>query len=139
MAMGGALHGSSVEGGAHSGGTVYSVTTNGDEHIVHSFSQDKQRDGNRPSGRLIVVNGLLYGTTWAGGNEHSRYGLVYSLSSSGDLTVLYRFKGPPDGSAPYVGVSGAKGTLYGTTSFGGTGCYDYGCQGGYGTVFRLSR
>jgi uncharacterized repeat protein (TIGR03803 family) len=139
VAMGGVLYGSSVEGGTHAGGTVYAVTTSGDEHIVHSFSQDRMRDGNRPSGRLIGVNGLLYGTTWAGGQERGGYGLVYSLSPSGVLRVLYRFKGPPDGDTPYVGVSDAKGTLYGTTYYGGTGCYHYGCQGGYGTVFRLSR
>ena len=36
-------------------------------------------------------------------------------------------------------ISDAKGTFYGTTIGGGTGCYHYGCQGGYGTVFRLTR
>ena len=43
------------------------------------------------------------------------------------------------GAQPLIVISDAKGTFYGTTIGGGTGCYHYGCQGGYGTVFRLTR
>jgi len=138
VAMDGELYGSSIEGGRQAGGTVYAITTNGDEHVVHDFSNYKERNGNRPSGRLIAAGGLLYGTTIDGGQENKGYGVVYALTRYGGLQVLYRFKGPPDGSYPYVGVSDAKGTLFGTTYNGGTGCYHYGCRGGYGTVFRLA-
>jgi uncharacterized repeat protein (TIGR03803 family) len=139
VVMGGAIYGSSPFGGKLSGGTVYEITTGGDEHIVHGFNPNNEFNGSRPSGRLIAVNGLLYGTTEYGGRTHGGYGLVYSLSSSGDLRVLHRFdEGSPDGAYPLAGVSDAKGTLYGTTAFGGAGCH-YSCQSGYGTVFRLVR
>ena len=138
VAMDGVLYGSAIAGGQQSGGVVYAVTTSGSEHIVHGFSQNKERNGNRPLGRLIVVGGVLYGTTRDGGQEHSGYGTVFSLTASGQLRILYWFKGPPDGAGPYSGISDAKGTFYGTTVGGGTGCYHYGCQGGYGTVFRLT-
>jgi uncharacterized repeat protein (TIGR03803 family) len=137
--MGGALFGSSQFGGKQGGGTVYEVTTGGAEHIVHGFNQGKEFLGYWPFGRLIGVNGLLYGTTISGGRTNGGDGLVYSLSPSGDLRVLHRFEGSPDGAYPYAGVSDAKGTLYGTTLSGGTGCH-YNCQdGGYGTLFRLTR
>jgi len=50
--------------------------------------------------------------------------------------VLHRFKGGNDGATPQAGlVADQSGNLYGTTSSGGNGA----CQGGCGTVFRLSR
>lgn len=48
------------------------------------------------------------------------------------FTVLYSFKGPPDGGLPLSGVvRDAAGNLYGTTWYGGA----Y----GYGTVFKISK
>jgi uncharacterized repeat protein (TIGR03803 family) len=113
VAMGGVLYGSSIEGGAHAGGTVYAVTTSGEERIVYNFSQEKERNGNRPFGRLIAVDGLLYGTTLYGGQNLTGYGVVFALNTSGEIQVLYRFKGPPDGSYPNAGLVDGKGALYG--------------------------
>jgi uncharacterized repeat protein (TIGR03803 family) len=49
------------------------------------------------------------------------------------FTVLYTFKGPPDGSSPNGGlVQDAAGNLYGTTSMGGR--FNRGTQG---TIFEL--
>jgi uncharacterized repeat protein (TIGR03803 family) len=78
---------------------------------------------------------VLYGTTSYGGSSEN--GTVFSLappaSPGGAWTkaTLYNFNGTPDGSSPYYSgvVIGKKGTLYGTTLFGGTA--------GYGTVFEL--
>ncbi len=140
VSMDGVLYGSSLGGGRTGGGTVYAVTTSGNEHIVYGFDPNHLFKGDAPSGRLIAVNGLLYGTTRAGGaDKYSGYGIVYSLTPSGKLSVLYRFKGAPDGSDPVAGVSDAKGVLYGTTYFGGHGCRYSSCTPGYGTVFRLTR
>lgn len=51
------------------------------------------------------------------------------------FTVLHKFRGAPDGGFPNGGVIvDSKGNVYGTTSEGGTGI----CDGGCGTVFRLS-
>ncbi len=54
--------------------------------------------------------------------------------AKGPETVLYAFGGAPDGSGP-SGLIDVRGTLYGTTSFGGTGtsCSASGC----GTVFEV--
>ena len=38
---------------------------------------------------------------------------------SGSESVLYSFKGTPDGSSPYAGLIDVNGTLYGTTYHGG--------------------
>lgn len=47
------------------------------------------------------------------------------------FTVLYSFKGPPDGGIPLAGViRDAHGNLYGTNWYGGTH--------GYGTVFKIN-
>ena len=52
--------------------------------------------------------------------------------AKGPGTVLYAFGGLPDGSGPSSLID-VNGTLYGTTSFGGTGCKSPGC----GTVFKV--
>ncbi len=57
-------------------------------------------------------------------------GTVFAVSLTGKERVLYRFKGRPDGSVPYAGLLGVNGTLYGTTSQGGTN--------NGGTIFRIS-
>ncbi len=139
VAMDGVLYGMTTYGGEHDGGAVYAVTTSGSERVIHSFSDNDEFKGDRPNGRLIAVNGALYGTTLDGGQQYGGDGLVYSIQPSGDdFRVIYRFKGPPDGSTPYAGITNTKTAFYGTTAYGGTGCYHYGCQGGYGTVFRIA-
>jgi len=51
------------------------------------------------------------------------------------FNVLYKFTGGADGAVPYGGVTvGSRGTLYGTTSFGGNG----GVMGA-GIVYQLSQ
>jgi uncharacterized repeat protein (TIGR03803 family) len=62
------------------------------------------------------------------------------LQTTPTESVLYAFKGAPDGSNPYEGLVGgnaaAHGVFYGTTLTGGTGCA--GSQCGLGTVFSLT-
>jgi uncharacterized repeat protein (TIGR03803 family) len=53
--------------------------------------------------------------------------------AKGPETVLYAFGGNPDGKAPSSMID-VNGTLYGTTSFGGTG---HGCSSACGTVFEV--
>jgi uncharacterized repeat protein (TIGR03803 family) len=54
-------------------GTIYQVSTSGTETILHSF---RGSDGNRPwTGRLVQVDGKLYGATALGGTHcHPVYG-----------------------------------------------------------------
>ena len=136
VAMNGVLYGTGE--GEFGEALLYRLTTAGRIHIVHLFDATG-RNGADPTGRLIAVGGLLYGTTQYGGEKGNGYGLLYVLSPSGFFRVLYRFKGAPDGAYPAAGVTDAKGNLYGTTDGGGSGCHRDDCGIGYGTVFRFLR
>jgi uncharacterized repeat protein (TIGR03803 family) len=132
----GTLYGTSEYGGASGAGTVYSVSPSGSEKVLYDFKGGTGGDGSRPMSGLIDVNGTLYGTTVAGGDLYCGSvfgpgcGTVYSITTSGSETVLYRFGTDPDGALPFAGLLNVNGTLYGTTSNGG----DFGA----GTVFSVS-
>jgi len=133
----GTLYGTTYGGGTHSAGTVYSVTRSGVEKVLYSFAEVP--DGARPAGALIDVGGTLYGTTTLGGVDSCSTpsgrgnkigcGTVYSVTTGGSETVLYRFA-YSDGADPESGLINVNGTLYGTTSSGGSN--------GDGTVYSIS-
>jgi uncharacterized repeat protein (TIGR03803 family) len=77
----GMLYGTTAGGGPYArtsrgGGTVFSITPDGTEKVLHSFGNGS--DGRNPAANLIDVNGTLYGTTEAGGTHD--YGTVFSLT-----------------------------------------------------------
>jgi uncharacterized repeat protein (TIGR03803 family) len=111
-------------------GTVFSVTTDGTEKVLYTFAGGS--DGAGPTGNLINVNGVLYGTTFEGGANDN--GTVFSITTTGTEKVLHRFSGGSDGANPQAGLINVNGTLYGTTASGGSGCTGYGC----GTVFSVT-
>jgi uncharacterized repeat protein (TIGR03803 family) len=122
----GALFGTTSSGGADNfEGTVFMLTTSGNETVLHSFGSGT--DGSDPMGALVALRGTLYGTTNAGGAHN--LGTVFSITTSGVEKVLYSFKGGADGSGPDAGLLVVDGVLYGTTSGGGAN--------GFGTVFRV--
>jgi len=133
----GTLYGTTVEGGTgcenHGCGTVYTVTTSGTEKVLYRFSGGS--DGANPAAGLIDVNGTLYGTTQAGGLSSCSCGTVYSISTTGAVSVLHSFAGGTDGMRPHAPLVAVKGTLYGTTTGGGDGCK---ASAGCGTVFALT-
>jgi len=65
--------------------------------------------------------------------------VVSGTAQAQTYTVLYQFKGVPDGYAPAAGLfRDAKGNLYGTTSLGGDhNCKNQGNGKGCGTVFKI--
>lgn len=85
-------------------------------HILHEFGK-LPGDGYSPTRGLIVVKGTLYGTTGSGGTYS--YGTVYSITKSGEETVLHSFAGNGDGANPNSELLDVNGTLYGTTESGG--------------------
>lgn len=118
----GTLYGTTTAGGSGIGslcgpggcGTVYRVTTDGQESVVYSFSD---ANGVGPAASLIDVKGTLYGTTlWGGAGS---VGTVFSVTPSGTESVLHSFTGKPDGASPYSNLIELKGKLYGTTFEGG--------------------
>jgi uncharacterized repeat protein (TIGR03803 family) len=130
------LYGATAYGGAgcsshypYSGscGTIYTLTTKGVEKVLYRFKGGT--DGVRPQGGLIDVNGTLYGATyWGGGhrncptesNQTYGCGTIYSITTSGKEKVLYAFSGGADGAHPNGNLVEVNGTLYGTTSQGGS-------------------
>jgi uncharacterized repeat protein (TIGR03803 family) len=147
FAYGGLLYGTTQSGGGGTGcnynacGTVFSVDPRfRTEGVLHRF---KGPDGANPEAALIAVNGLLYGTTSAGGIATASglcsggCGTVFTINpSSGAFHTLYKFAGSPDGSNPQAQLVNVGGTLYGTTVEGGdpTFCTN---PGSCGTVFAI--
>ena len=115
QATNGDLYGTTSEGGANGGGTVFKITPSGTLTTLYSFcSQSGCTDGAAPTAGLVQArDGNFYGTT-AGG-----YGTVFKITPSGTLTTLHSFSGT-DGATPWAGlIQGTDGNLYGTTLSGG--------------------
>jgi uncharacterized repeat protein (TIGR02543 family) len=124
----GNLYGTTSGGGTNRKGTVFELSPNGTETVLHNFGSGN--DGQTPLGNLIFDSaGNLYGTTSAGGIDG--YGMVFELSPNGTETVLYNFGAGTDGANPGAGlIFDGSGNLYGTTVNGGLF--------GGGTAFELS-
>lgn len=109
------------------------------ESVLYSFAGG--RDGADPESAPILIAGAFYGTTVLGGNGCSFLhgcGTVYTLSASGQESVLHIFKGRADGEAPSGSLIDVSGDLLGTTFYGGgLGCKD-GHVKGCGTVFEVT-
>ena len=119
----------------HGCGIVFEVSTSGKERVLYRFKGPP--DGAYPMAPLVAVNDTLYGTTSSGGTGCSGStslgcGTVFSVSTTGNEHVLYRFSGmPKGGSGPNAGLVILDGMLYGTTAYGGTNYNE-------GTVFGIS-
>jgi len=113
----GTLYGTTQSGGAREyDGTVFSITTSGAESVLHSFGG--MGDGITPSAGLVLVDNVLYGTTWQGGVTND--GTVFTITPKGKEAVLYSFRGTPDAENPLAGFLNDRGTLYSTTLGGGS-------------------
>jgi len=122
--LNGLLYGTTIQGGAHNGGSVFSITKSGTFRVIHSFGYGEGNDGSSPFGGLTVYNGILYGTTFAGGKCN---GTIFSVTPSGKEQVLYDFGCKPgDGAEPGATMIVRNGTFYGTTEAGGKVFYNAG-------------
>jgi uncharacterized repeat protein (TIGR03803 family) len=140
----GVLYGTTQQGGKFGRGSVFAITPAGKESIVYSFKAGT--DGAGPVQDLATsaaAPGVLYGITQNGGTRGTKScadvgcGTVYSVTAQGKETVLYRFKGSPDGTHPYAGVTPVGAVMYGTTGLGGNmNCYS---GNGCGTIYKLEK
>jgi len=118
-------------------GTVFKLDASNHETVLYRFTATGA-EGNNPAGGLIRdAAGNLFGTTSAGGDPacYSGYGCgaLFKLDTTGKVTVLHSFTGPPDGNTPSTSVVQVGSNLYGTTGSGGSGL------GLWGTVFKFDK
>ncbi len=135
----GNLYGTASSYGKYHDGTVFKLAPNSNLSVLYSFAYG--HDGYSPYGSLIADStGNLYGTTYVGGTIGnacgSGCGTVFKLAPDGMLSVLHAFANGSDGAFPEAGViRDKKGSLFGTTSVGGSDCNSGGC----GVVFKLTQ
>ena len=111
-------------------GTVFAVSTSGSERVLYRFGSSGTKDGSFPAAGLVNVAGTLYGTTVANVSCGSCGGTVFALGTSGAERVIHRFVSAAGGLQPVGGLLAYNGSLYGSTSAGGTT--------GNGTIFQMS-
>jgi uncharacterized repeat protein (TIGR03803 family) len=114
IARGGEIYGT-TDGGQ---GTVFEMSTVGEERLLHAFTCDLT-DGYAPWGGVVALNGSFYGTTSLGpenGCHGDSLGTVYELSKSGKERLIYDFsEGASEGGRPEEGLTVLNGELYGST------------------------
>jgi len=133
QASNGDFYGTTVDGGANGGGTIFKITPNGTLTSLYSFcAQPNCTDGFSPDGLVPTTSGGFYGTTSLGGGGAG--GSVFKLTPGGTLTTVYSFCTTNLGRCgEYPGglVQATNGDFYGFTSQGGANYY-------YGTVFKVT-
>ncbi len=130
----GNFYGTTYAGGAHLGGTIFSVTPVGTLTTLYNFcSQANCADGAYViSGLMQATDGNWYGTTFGGGNsgcENYGCGTVFKMTPAGTLTTIYAF--PSSGNPASALIQGRDGNLYGTETGNGGG-------GGGSAIFRIT-
>ena len=132
------MYGTTEGGGDHGSGVLYKLSTDGSGfQVLHQFAGYQGQQTSGPQGELLLgQDGFIYGTQYGGGKYDQ--GTIFRISKTGsDFAVLYDFLGTiqpgnsTDGADPEGRLAqGADGTIYGTTTFGGT-------PSGYGTAWSL--
>jgi uncharacterized repeat protein (TIGR03803 family) len=123
----GALYGTTNNGGANFGGTLFKMDLAG--NLLWSYSPPVTV-GYQPFAGVIKVGNWLYGTMALNAGSPNG-GSVYRIKTDGTAyQTLHAFTGGgTDGIQPFAGLVAFNGSLFGTTPLGGT----Y----GYGTVYRI--
>jgi uncharacterized repeat protein (TIGR03803 family) len=137
----GRFYSTTYSGGASNLGAVIKINLSDNISIVlHSFSGT---DGSYPGGGLtLATNGNYYGTTVMGGTNN--FGVLYSITTAGTLTVLHNFAGGSDGEYPYgPPIQATDGNFYGATSgtpdsSNGATIYKLTSTGVYSVIFTFS-
>ncbi len=138
---------------------LYAISTDGTGFVdLYDFHKS---DGTDPHGRIVLLNGLLYGiarqdgklpdgTTAADGSKDG-FGSIYAYTltsplANGPVTFLHTFAGAPnDGAFSDHGyltpvTVGGKTIFFGMTQCGGSGPKNAACKGtgdGSGVIFQI--
>jgi uncharacterized repeat protein (TIGR03803 family) len=111
--LGRKLYGTTPYGGNRDqDGTVYEITPNGDERVIHHFGSRKQDYASIPVGGLAVLDGKLFGTA---GSAEDSWGVLFTVTPSGVYHNLHRFS-YLDGAEPAGTLVTFDGRLYGETA-----------------------
>ena len=127
----GNFYGTTSEGGANGGGTVFVMTPAGILTPLYSFSLLSDdgytnTDGAYPAAGLVQgIDGNFYGTTPSGGTYGG--GTLFQITPGGVLKTLYNFGASDPSTGDYVDgadplgtlVQDSAGVLHGTTRSGG--------------------
>jgi len=133
---GGNLYGTTLNGGAYSGGTVFKLSQTGTETILLRLG-GPSNDGRSPRAGLVMdAAGNLYGTT--SGTASSSLGpAVFELSPDGTETVVHNFTSSEGGTTDAGLIQDAARNLYGTTFGSAAATCSVEGPGGCGVVFKL--
>lgn len=123
----GSFYGVTDYGGEVGGGAFYRFNAEGYSRLASFFGTN----GDYPHGLTASAGGWLYGTAIYGGTNAGGLGVVFKVSTNGDIVLLASFNGA-NGAHPQAPLlRAADGNFYGTTVDGGT-------NGGHGTLFRMT-
>ncbi|HEX3671973.1 MAG TPA: choice-of-anchor tandem repeat GloVer-containing protein [Candidatus Cybelea sp.] len=112
------LYGTTIVGGAKDVGTVFEIAPDRKERVLYSFLGGAgNNDGWGPEGKLVALNGVLYGTTRAGGANCC--GTIFEVKRDGTERIVHSLS-ENDGTSPIAGLAALNGALYGTAPSGGT-------------------
>lgn len=114
----GNLYGTTTAGGAYNGGVVYRITPAGSYSVLVDFDNVHTLNGYEADAGLVAgADGNLYGATIWGGQYG--YGVIFSMTTDGDYTVLHDFNVPQGDGAYATPIQHTNGKLYGITNRGG--------------------
>jgi len=114
----GYLYGTTLQGGALGGGTLYKISTDGSElTVLRNFREPEPNYSVLPD-LIVAKDGVLYGVMRRG--ETATAGSVFKMNRDGSaFTNLHQFGTSPNGSWPNRLIEGSDGLLYGSTAGGG--------------------
>jgi uncharacterized repeat protein (TIGR03803 family) len=132
---GGTLYGTTAYGGSNDFGTVFAINTDG-TGFTNLYSFYTTMGNYILQGEMTLSGNTLYGTGSYGGAHGT--GTVFAINTDGTgFTNIHSFStldpngvNNKDGAEPMGGVALLGNTLYGTTSFAGSG--------GEGTIYSLT-
>lgn len=122
-------------------GAVFDLTATSAPVSLHTFTGS---EGAYPGAALLPLNGNFYSTTAGGGNlSCTSYaspgcGTIFEMTPGGVITSLHSFAGSDGADPSSTLVLASDGSMYGTTSFGGSvACNISAPYSGCGTIFRM--